>query len=30
MLPWPDWIILGALAVVVALSIRYARRHPPA
>jgi hypothetical protein len=27
-LPVVDWIILAALAVVIALSIRYARRHP--
>jgi hypothetical protein len=26
--PPADWLILAALALVIALAIRYARRHP--
>jgi len=28
MLSLADWAILAALAVVIALAVRYARRHP--
>ena len=28
LLPLADWLILAALAVVIALAIRYARSHP--
>jgi len=27
-MPLTDWAILAALAVVIVLSVRYARRHP--
>ncbi len=27
-LPLADWLILGAMVVVILLAVRYARRHP--
>ena len=27
-IPVADWLMLAALAVVIALTVRYARRHP--
>ena len=27
-MPPADWLILAALAIVIALAVRYARRHP--
>ena len=27
-MPPADWVILAALGVVIALAVRYARRHP--